>query len=71
MPRLSRYPSSPKEVSRPMDEVIDEVVEEEEEEPEQEYKRNPIRKQQQVQLVTENQLLNAKIDHIINLLERE
>jgi hypothetical protein len=53
-----------------MEDVLEEVEEESEEEASNKTTTsNRDQQSGEVQLVTENQLLNAKLDHIINFLE--
>jgi len=54
-----------------MEDVIEEVEEEPEEEFEEEPRRRIRREREPAQIVTENQLLNAKMDHIIKIIERD
>jgi len=78
MVRINQYPSDTKRnpAKQVQEEVEEEVEEEEEEEEEEAPRRNPLKKkvspqQNNLQLVTENGLINAKLDYIIKILERE
>jgi len=83
MVRINQYPSDTKrnpakQVQEEVEEEVEEeeIEEEDEEEEEEAPRRNPIKKkvspqQNNLQLVTENGLINAKLDYIIKILERE
>ena len=52
------------------DEVEEDDDDEVETKPKKIKKEKVVEESGKIQLVTENQLLNAKLDHIINLLEK-
>jgi hypothetical protein len=70
MPRINKFFPKKKEEEVDMEDVLEEVEEESEEEASNKTTTsNRDQQSGEVQLVTENQLLNAKLDHIINFLE--